>query len=340
MRERKERMSDAAHLLQAVAAQRNEAASPAKLLASAKPMTADAMRFLQRAAGNTAATRQLAVQRAPKEGNNWDESLVFDHSADAKKYGRSVWGSAMDQMSSGKRRALRDYTDEPNSDFEFDYPTYRETNKYLRGQHVKNAGKDGIDKVKSQVKTLRAALDVQPIPDNVIVSRGSDFVPDGMENSPWKLEGRKFTELGFLSTSLGSKPVGNYKHKRFVFRFRVPAGTPAMWMEYVSHYGSGELELLLKNDCKYRVDKVTPDVNKYGEEQWYIDATILKPSKELAEAKTMEAAKKTGKPGAHHGGGHHPAPGPSSQHHASGSSSHHYAPAPSSHHHSYSGHKY
>lgn len=280
-----------------------------------KPTTAGAVPAQQRSADQPAVTRQPAVQRAPMPGNNWDKALVFDRSKDAIRYGRETWGPAMNTMSEGKKLALEDYTAEPKADFELGHPTYRETNKYLRGQYVENAGKDGIDMVKSQVKALRKALDVQPLPNNVIVARGSNFLPDGMDKSPWQMAGRRYTELGFLSTSLGPSPVGGYKDKPFIFRFRVPKGTPAMWMEFISHFGSGELELLLKDHCEYKVDKVTPEKNKYGKTQWYIDATIQKPSDQVVEEQ-VKKAEKTGKyvvqHGSHQGGSHQYA---SSHHH-------------------------
>ncbi|WP_406138872.1 ADP-ribosyltransferase [Streptomyces sp. NBC_01089] len=321
MRERKERTSSTAHpRTSAVTAQRARVTASAEHLASAKPfasskpMTADAMRTLQRTAGNAVASRQLAVQRAPGVGDAWDDSKVFKDPKDAIKYGRKVWGGALDQMSGREEEALRDYTNEPKKDFQLGYPTYRETNKYLRGQFVENAGKHGIDDVKAHVRRLGRALETQPIPHNVIATRGCNFLPDGMAKSPWRMEGRKYTELGFLSTSLGPRPVAPYDQEPFIFRYRIPEGTPAMWMEFISHFGAGEMELLLKNDSRYRVDKVTPYQNKYGEEQWYIDATILVRPENVAAAKAKTAAKEAAKKGgggggkyASHGGSQYPA---------------------------------
>jgi hypothetical protein len=109
-------------------------------------------------------------------------------------------------------------------------------------------------------------------------------------------------------TSLGPSPVGSYKNKPFIFRFRVPKGTPAMWMEYISHFGSGELELLLKDHVEYKVDEVTPEKNKHGQTQWYIDATIQRPSEQVVEQQ-VKKAEKTGKYvvqyGPHQGGSGH-----------------------------------
>ncbi|MEV8564786.1 ADP-ribosyltransferase [Streptomyces sp. NPDC051322] len=318
MREQKEQTSTTAHFRKPTA-QRASATTSAKSLFSAKPMTADAMQALQRSAGNAAASRQLAVQRAPGVGDAWDDSRVFKDPKDAIKYGRKVWGGALNHMSRREEEALRDYTNEPKKDFDLGYPTYRETNKYLRGQFVENAGKHGIDDVKSHVRRLGRALDTQPIPHNVIATRGCNFLPDGMAKSPWKMEGRKYTELGFLSTSLGPRPVAPYDQEPFIFRYRIPEGTPAMWMEFISHFGAGEMELLLKNDSRYRVDKVTPYQNSKGQEQWYIDATILIRPENVAEAKAKEEAAKKGGGGGKHSSHHSSSQYPAGSSHNKGS---------------------
>ena len=96
-----------------------------------------------------------------------------------------------------------------------------------------------------------------PVTEDICVVRGTDLGHIPMK--PEKMVGGTFDEHSYVSTSLGHNPASAFAGKQAVFHWRVPAGTPAMWVEKVGHYGAGERELLLGRDLQYHVDHVILD---------------------------------------------------------------------------------
>ncbi|MDT0304225.1 ADP-ribosyltransferase [Streptomonospora wellingtoniae] len=188
-----------------------------------------------------------------------DGARTFSNNAEASRYGRGYWNDYVENLPYEQRAAITDYTrDKPH------YPTYREINGQLR------QGGPFDPAVEHDIENIDKALAGRPIPEDVVISRGTGLghlsvEPQNMRNDP---DG--FTDPGYLSTSLG-RPGGVFGWKEAVLHLRVPAGTPALWVEKAAA-GGAERELLLGRGVTYRVH----DAIRSGG-QWQIYGEVVPP---------------------------------------------------------------
>ncbi len=175
---------------------------------------------------------------------------TFRDDYDVMDFGRT-WNEHVSRLPEAQKEALKGYT----------YGTDQELNGALRGLQPKT------DDVVSRVRELDQALAAHPVPEDVMVSRGIDL--GHFDMTPRQMEGRTFTEKGYMSTSPGDELPAAYRGKEAIMHLRVPAGTPGAWVESAGELGASERELLLAHGRKWRADKVitTEDgkVHIYGE---------------------------------------------------------------------------
>ncbi|MGW2699112.1 ADP-ribosyltransferase [Streptomyces sp. NPDC001340] len=181
----------------------------------------------------------------------------------AYTYGREHWNQYADELPASEKKALLDYTSEPLEKGAPGSATFAEMNGYLRGET-----KLGTPEVLHNIKEVDKALAGNPIPEDVMVVRGTDL--HHLEfDTPKDLIGREIEDGGYTSTSLGNIPVAAFADKQAVLHLRVPEGTPAIWVEKVGAYGAGERELLLGRGMTYRVTRSFMDdegqIQVYGE---------------------------------------------------------------------------
>ncbi|MGC9443205.1 putative T7SS-secreted protein [Streptomyces sp. WG5] len=179
-------------------------------------------------------------------------------------YGRDNWNRYVDDLPPEARKALKDYTGEPPYLGAPGYATYKEMNGYLRGL---DSGL-GTPEVLNNIREVDRALAGNPIPEDVMVVRGSGV--DHLHfKRPEDLVGQTINDRGYTSSSLGNHPVPSFEGKPAIIHLRVPEGTPAAWVENVSDFGVTERELLLGRDTGYRVTRAFKDENGqiqiYGE---------------------------------------------------------------------------
>jgi ADP-ribosyltransferase exoenzyme len=180
----------------------------------------------------------------------------FADNADAQRYGADYWNDYADNLPPQQRQALYDYTADPPH-----YPSYQEINSYLRGQDP------GSPQVHHTIDQMDQALAGRPIPEDVVISRGTGLSHIGM--NPQDMVGQTFTERAYVSTSLGG-PADAFANKEAILHMRAPAGTPGIWVENVGAYGAGERELLLGRGLEYRVDRVV-----FQGGQWHVYGEYL-----------------------------------------------------------------
>ncbi|MER7716784.1 putative T7SS-secreted protein [Streptomyces flaveolus] len=181
----------------------------------------------------------------------------------AISYGRDNWNRYVDDLPPEARQALRDYTGEPPYKGAPGYATYQEMNGFLRGDPEL-----GTPEVLNNIREVDRALAGNPIPEDVMVVRGSGVGHLDFE-LPEDLVGRTITDPGYTSSSLGNHPVPSFEGKDAIMRLRVPEGTHAAWVEKVSDFGVTERELLLGRGTSYKVTRAFTDENGqiqiYGE---------------------------------------------------------------------------
>ena len=192
------------------------------------------------------AAEQMAVAKA-ELGRG---SLDFDSEAAAIKYGQDTWNGYADELPAKQAAAVRDYTG----------ASYTEYNGALRGERPMTP------ELRSQIALIDKALAGHPVPENLIVSRGSGFAH--LTDDPTTLIGQVITDEGYLSTSLGSAA---FSHKPAIFHLAVPKGTPGMYVGKISQLANTEKELLLGRGVEFEVSRVFLD----DAGKWHIFATIL-----------------------------------------------------------------
>jgi hypothetical protein len=196
---------------------------------------------------------QLALaEREIAEG-----ARTFPDDVAAARYGADHWNDYVDALPAEQRTALRDYTVEPPHHA----PTYVEINGHLRGQVPPTP------EVLRHIDEIDRALAGNPLPEDVLVTRGTGL--SHIVDEPPDLIGSVQVEDAYLSTSLGG-PADAFAGKPAVLHLRVPAGTPAIWVERISDFGAGERELLLGRGLSYRVTDVVLDGG-----QWQVYGEVL-----------------------------------------------------------------
>jgi hypothetical protein len=190
---------------------------------------------------------EFARSRGPRQLEDWE----------ADDYGRAIWRKATESLTPDQRSALNDYTRESTSS-----PTcYREINGHLRGTLAATPQLD------HHIHAIDAALRLVPVPETLAVVRGT--APRAFPVPVHLLAGETVTERGYLSTSIGQTPAFD---NRVWMHLSVPKGTPAIFMEDVTHC-PGERELLLARGLSYVVDRVDVDPT----ERMHVHGRILPP---------------------------------------------------------------
>lgn len=177
--------------------------------------------------------------------------------AEADDYGLAIWGRATDSLDLEQRAALREYSGESTGGA----TCYRQINSYLRGRGP------ATPQIESHIRHIDAALDVVPVPEHLLVVRGTTARAFDLPMD--ELEEATITDSGYLSTSIGRTPA--FDHVIWV-HLTVPKGTPAIYMEGVTEC-PGERELLLGRGLSYLVDQVEQDAT----DRWHVRGRILPP---------------------------------------------------------------
>ncbi|MFC3523065.1 ADP-ribosyltransferase, partial [Streptomonospora nanhaiensis] len=142
------------------------------------------------------------------------------------------WDGYSEFFDSGHNRALTHYTSSRG------FPTYRHINDYLR------TGDGAHPDVTQDITQLDALLAGRPVPEDIVVMRGMDLDHIGMDPSQMPHHAEGFTDHAYMSTSLYRLP-GMAREKQAIMHLRVPAGTPALWMDGLGEPRNPERELLL-----------------------------------------------------------------------------------------------
>jgi hypothetical protein len=185
-----------------------------------------------------------------------DGAVPFATDDVAIAYGRDYWNDYVDNLDPSARQALTDYTGEG-------FPSYHDMNGYLRG----TGGYGPAPETVHAIDELDRVLSTRAVPDDIMIVRGTDLGHLNL-SSPMDMLGETFPDKGYTSTSLGNHPVDAFKYKEAHLHLRVPKGTPALWLEKVSHFDVKERELLLARGTEYKVTRVFMDNGKvqvYGE---------------------------------------------------------------------------
>lgn len=136
---------------------------------------------------------------------------------------------------------------------------YTEMNRWLRGlsPNISERSRNAVDGAREGMR---------PLTENIIVHRGTGVEQFGLkrgeEDSLFGLTGTTFEDRGFLSTSVG----GRAAFGGTVLEIEVPKGTPAAFVEGITHY-RGENEMLLQQGLKYKILRV--DVEQRGNSRQY-----------------------------------------------------------------------
>ncbi|MFJ7195494.1 MULTISPECIES: ADP-ribosyltransferase, partial [unclassified Streptomyces] len=184
-----------------------------------------------------------------------DGTVPFADDFDAVQYGRDYWNDYVDNLDPSAQQALRDYTGDS-------FPSYKDMNGYLRNDPYYGPRPE----VLHDISEMDRVMSTRPVPEDVMVVRGTGIGHLDLD-SPLEMMGGTFGDEGYLSTSLGNHPVPSFAGKDAILHLRVPKGTPALWLEKVSHYGVTEREILLGRGSEYRVTRVF--VDEAGQAQVY-----------------------------------------------------------------------
>ncbi|MFJ8041044.1 putative T7SS-secreted protein [Kitasatospora sp. NPDC096147] len=183
---------------------------------------------------------------------------LYDDAA-AQTYAQQTWNRTADGLREQEKVALESYTrGEANRGAGAPYEKVNGSLRAADGQI------DAVTdpSVRRSVDLIDQALRRQPVPQDLIVTRGTDIEHlIGVGGDPMSLKGQAFTERGYLSTGFGDLPA-MWRGKEAVMHIKVPAGTPAMWMERPGSIANAERELLLGRDLTWRATEVLTEGNK------------------------------------------------------------------------------
>lgn len=186
-----------------------------------------------------------ATAVADQLGESGGEVRTFGSNQEGAEYGRQNWSEAHGQLTDDQRAALHGYTCEKEPG-DSGPPDYSDINGALRGYAPMT------EEVRQAVGNLDQALELQPVPEDVMVVRETGW--DSFAGDIDDLVGSVQQDPGYLSTALGNEPTFD-KNAEVVLHLEVPAGTPAMYLAGLSEYSS-ERELLLGRGQKYEVTNV------------------------------------------------------------------------------------
>ncbi|MEU6353996.1 putative T7SS-secreted protein [Streptomyces sp. NPDC047072] len=185
-----------------------------------------------------------------------DGTVTFRSNVGAEHYGAKHWNDYAESLPDDLKAAVYDYTG----------PEHHRINGFLRqgeGSYYDTPA------VREHVERLDKALAGNPLPEDVVVSRGTGlehYLEKMGSQEPRNMIGEKFTDDAFMSTSLGD-PV--FTNKDAVLHLRVPKDTPGLYVEKLGRYGAQERELLLGRGNEYTITHAFQDARGkwqiYGE---------------------------------------------------------------------------
>lgn len=123
---------------------------------------------------------------------------------------------------------------------------YDGINNYLRGEgHFHQV-------VKQYAVDIQSAM--MPLREDTLLKRGTGWPPAiaSFASHPQDLMGKSFEDDGFVSSSVAGSG-GHFSGKPLQLVIEAPAGTPAVFVDSISHYGGSENEMLLAAGTKFRV---------------------------------------------------------------------------------------
>ena len=186
----------------------------------------------------------------------------------AEKWGSDNWPSTSPPLPADQRQALREYAS----------GGYKDYNGYLRTGKPKATASD-----KRDIVAIDKALRDHPTPSKAtVVHRGIDLDAFGSV-TPDKLVGQTIHEPGYLSTSVGREVAGGFAHHDAHVEIKVPAGTPAFYMDNLTGF-KGERELLLARGMQYKI--LSAKKNRAG--KWQVQAEIVPTAKPTGDAAGIE----------------------------------------------------
>ncbi|MEU9701239.1 ADP-ribosyltransferase [Streptomyces sp. NPDC047981] len=212
--------------------------------------------------------REEAPDSEPEELDHGAEAEVrspardFSSNEEGAEYGRTEWADAQSRLTDEQREAFYGYSLEKYPGDEGP-PDYKEINGFLRGYAP------GSAEVDNSIQRLDEGMEIHPVPEDLTVMRETGL--DSFNCPIEEIEGSVQSDRGYLSTALGSDPDFDTS-KEVVLHLRVPEGTPAMYLEGVSEYGS-ERELLLGRGVEYLVTEL--DYNE-DDDRYHVHGEIIR----------------------------------------------------------------
>ncbi|MEU5092424.1 ADP-ribosyltransferase [Streptomyces sp. NPDC021356] len=190
------------------------------------------------------ATAELA------RGTNLEPS-ISDEAGQA--YGDGYWNDFLDDLDPDARDALHTYSDH----------YYTQINGHLR------SGMDVSQHILDTIDNMDEVMGTRPVPEDVMVIRGTGIDHLNLR-TPLEMEGRVFGDAAYTSTAFGETVPPAFRYKPVVMHWRVPKGTPALWIDHISA-NPGEREILLARGTDYKVTRVFMD--EAG--KWHVYGEVL-----------------------------------------------------------------
>ena len=139
---------------------------------------------------------------------------------------------------------------------------YIEINEYLRSKDPNHVVDDAV---KEHIARLAEVAKMQPAPHDIDVVRGVGS--DAFSVPMRKLKGTVQSDAAFMSTSLGDKAA--FSGKPVILHLRVPAGTPAVYLDRISSH-PGERELLLGHGRRWMPTQVEIRKDAWGDKIYHV----------------------------------------------------------------------
>ncbi|MFJ9961651.1 ADP-ribosyltransferase [Streptomyces avermitilis] len=199
----------------------------------------------------TDAEKHAVATAELERGTNPAASLSDDA---GQAYGDAYWNDYVDNLDPSGREALRTYTGHD----------YTEINSHLRGENP-----DVYPETLHTIDEMDRVMGTRPVPEDIMIVRGT-----GIEHlklrSPLDMLGNTYGDGAYTSSALGRTVPPAFAWKPVVMHWRVPKGTPALWLDKISKH-PGERELLLARGTQYKVTRVFMD--EAG--KWHVYGEVL-----------------------------------------------------------------
>lgn len=258
--------ADAAHLHAGKYLTDEQYAQVQALIAQAKAKRAD----LEGAYKRALADHAKAVQAYKKDLTDWKDANgiadlvtgmdddVIRHTTDDQGVKWAQRHFSEDRYTAAQRQALRSYTGSS-------YSSWNQHLRYTEGNPTQYL---------SSIKAIDKAMDAQPIPEDVILHRGtvaSAFQIDGRTlgagDDLSNLIGSVQVDHAYMSTSVGNSAA--FSSNPVQLKIRAPKGTPGSYVQMFSNY-THERELILARGTHMYVHNA---YQKNG--HWYLEVEVV-----------------------------------------------------------------